>query len=198
MGVEVKTSNRITICGMTGTGKTVFAKSLMMTMSSETNPVGVLDPLDQFADIEEEGVLERVVPPPNQEGAMFDAMADRAMKRGNMSLFGEEAEMYVPERGKVGDPAMRAILRGRNRGVGITLITRRIAMLSKNFFSLSDHVFIFRHFSPNDISYLADFVGPETARRFMDLPDYYFAHFANGKTDFLKPIKIPTVPSARS
>ncbi len=69
-------------------------------------------------------------------------------------------------------------------------ITRRIAEMNKTFFSLCDHVIIFRHFSPNDIKYLTEFLGREWATVISGLEDFHFLHFRQGVVTQYPPLTL--------
>ncbi len=43
MSLEIQTSNRVTVCGMTGTGKTTFAREIARAMAGTGQPLMILD-----------------------------------------------------------------------------------------------------------------------------------------------------------
>lgn len=63
-------------------------------------------------------------------------------------------------------------------------------MLSKDMFSLSEHVFIFRHFSPNDIKYLAAYIGNEAAGSVRELADYEYLHYSGNVIHRCPPLEL--------
>lgn len=71
----------------------------------------------------------------------------------------------------------RLVRLGRHKGIGVVGITRRIANVNKTLPALSHHIISFRQTLPNDVGYLADFIGWKNASKLRDLPDYYYLHF---------------------
>ena len=104
----------------------------------------------------------------------------------------EESELYLPNISLAGvdKDISRLILQGRNRGIGIMAVTHSLSDFSKPFFKACKNVFIFYLFSPNDITYLRGFMGPEAAQ-IRNLPPYHFAHFSQGTTTLCAPIPYP-------
>jgi hypothetical protein len=66
---------------------------------------------------------------------------------------------------------------GRHKGIGIVGITRRIANVNKTLPALSNHIISFRQTLPNDVAYLADFIGWENAAKLKDMPDFTYLHY---------------------
>lgn len=179
MKISLKSTDRVTICGMPGTGKTTYMRSLLRGYPE----VYVYDPLDQYRDFPRHVPLRD-----NIED--FEAVCKRIWEKGNICFAVEESEMYFPQGKPLTPWAARIVLRGRNRGIGVIANTRRLAMLSKNFFSLCEHVFIFRLFSPNDISYLSAFIGDEPSRGVREMPDWAYVHYSGNLIHRCPPLRI--------
>ena len=184
--VIVKTSDRNTIAGMPGQGKSELARALAMYSPR----VFMFDPMDQYGDVAH---ALRVVPAKGQdEKEALEPLAARAMREGNVLLIVEEAEIALGEPYSAILPEMKAlVLRGRNRGVGLVAVTRRVANLSKTVFGLSEHVFLFKHFAPNDLEYLNRFIGKEWGQVISELPPWHFLHYSNGQVDRMPPLDVP-------
>ena len=60
--------------------------------------------------------------------------------------------------------------------MGIFAVTRRIQRLSKDFFDLSQHCFLFRC-GLKSRGYIADMIGWDDTRKLMRLPEYHFLHY---------------------
>ena len=75
----------------------------------------------------------------------------------------------------------RLVRLGRHKGIGVVAITRRIANLNKTVPALSQIIISFRQMLPNDVGYLADFMGWKNASQLRDLPDYHYLNY-DGKT----------------
>ena len=184
--VRVKTSDRITVAGMPGQGKSELARALALGSPR----VFMFDPMDQYGDVAH---AVRVVPAKGlDEKEALEPLAARAMREGNVLLIVEEAEIALGEPYSGILPEMKAlVLRGRNRGVGLVAVTRRVANLSKTVFGLSEHVFLFKHFAPNDLEYLNRFIGKEWGLVVSELPEWHFLHYSNGQVDRMPPLDVP-------
>jgi len=177
--VVLRSDHGATIAGMRGKGKTTLTMHILSKMPN----CFIYDPLDQYGALN----IQRYVP-------MYDTMAEfenvchSIWLHGNVLFAIEEAELYLPERKELTPYAKRIILRGRNRGIGFMAITRRIAMLNKTAFSLSDHVFLYPFFSKNDIDYCREFIGSESAAALRTLKKYYFIYYRDGIAKTLPPV----------
>jgi len=60
--------------------------------------------------------------------------------------------------------------------VGIVAVTRRIQRLSKDYFDLCQHLFVFR-IGLKSREYIADMIGWNLTRQIITLPQYHFLHF---------------------
>lgn len=168
-GLEIKSTDRVTVCGLPGTGKTTLAKYF----ASLTEPKCLIyDPLQQYEGFPEEC---RYIPRSDslQE---FDSICRRLRATGNITFIVEECERYIGQGKPLGENAFDLINRGRNWGVGIFAVTRRIQRLSKDFFDLCQHCFIFR-IGLKSRGYVADMIGWDETRKIMALPLYHFLHY---------------------
>lgn len=184
--LQIASDQVVTICGMRGTGKTTLMAALFRAMPRAT----ILDPLDQYDSLQTDA--KRCVVPGlgADERDVLETMCVDAWQKGNISLFVEEAELALPE-GKPLLPATKTVvLRGRNRGIGLVANTRRIAGLKKDVVALSDHVLIFGLFLPQDVDYVADFVGKEEAAKARTLAAFRFLHYHQGRVRLMAPIAV--------
>ncbi len=122
--------------------------------------------------------------------AEFENVCRQVWINGNILFVIEEAELYLGQDMALTPYAKKIILRGRNRGIGIMPITRRIALLNKNVFSLSDHVFLFAFFAKNDVDYCRAFLGAEYAAKLRGLTDYRFIYYGQGAAKICPAVKI--------
>lgn len=165
----IASDERITIAGMTGTGKTCLARFILRKFSK----VLVWDPLGQYEEF-------NAYHPDKGTKEEFDYVCQQVWDKGNILFCVEEAEGALHEGKDFSEYAYKVIHQGRNRGIGVMAVTRRIADLSKTMFGLSQHVYIFRFFSPNDIDYIKGFVGKEWAERIRNLPQFHFIYYGGG------------------
>lgn len=186
---NIKTTDRITVCGMPGMGKTEFCKYLSKIVLQTGTKLYVYDVLDQYEELDEYDNCERVVPHNIGKGE-FEELCRRVWTEGNATILAEEVELYLPEKGSLLSYTAQVAYRGRNRGIGVIGNTRRIADFSKKIFSLCDHVFVFRSFSPNDVKYIGNFFGKQWEDKIRGLKPYYFLHYHAGEVQERSPIKI--------
>ena len=145
----IKADDRICLCGLPGTGKTV-----MLEWLAELPPqTYVIDALQQYSDMGEEGDVYDLMQPGKNHLRYFPkaespkALEDIAKKLhriSNTTLIIEEAEAYLPQGKMLYDYTSSLIRRGRNWGIGVWLTTRRIQDINKRFFDLCQHVIFFR------------------------------------------------------
>ncbi len=164
----IESDEVITIGGMRGTGKTTLARFI----ASQFKNLFVWDPLGQYPE------FDRYVPQTNSLEE-FDRVARAIWERGNIIFMVEECENVLGERMSLTPYAFKIILQGRNKGIGLIAVTRRIANLSKTVFSLSNHVFLFRFFSPNDIKYCQEFIGKHWAEHLRTITRYNFLYYSS-------------------
>lgn len=168
--MNIKSTDRVTVAGLPGTGKTTLAKYLASLCMPR---VLIYDPLAQYDGFPDEN---RYIPK-SDSLSEFDAVCRELRMRGNITFIIEEAERYLGQGKPMGENTFDLINRGRNWGVGIFAVTRRIQRLSKDFFDLCQHVFLFRC-GLKSREYIADMIGKESTRQIMQLPLYHFLHFS--------------------
>ena len=174
--MELRSFDGVIVCGQRGTGKTSLQRHLLGLYRK----VLIFDPGDEFCEFPDlrklpKGSAASVVRyvPQTDRPEELDSIAGVIWKRMNVLLLVSEAELYLPVNRPLLPNISKIILRGRHRNIGTLIDTRRVNLLNKTVFSMAEWVFVFRHFSPNDIKYLNEFL-PEDAKALRDLPDYYF------------------------
>lgn len=167
--LEIKSTDRVTICGLPGTGKTTLAKYFGSLLEPR---VLIYDPLSQYTGFPDEC---RYIPKSDslQE---FDGICRQLRAKGNITFLVEEAERYMGQGKPLGENTFDLINRGRNWGVGVFCVTRRVQRISKDFFDLCQHCFIFR-IGLKSRGYIADMIGWDDTRKVMSLPVYHFLHY---------------------
>jgi hypothetical protein len=83
--------------------------------------------------------------------------------RDLMHLFVDEADLFAPQKPQVGDQPLLGVTenivrRGRNNGIGCTLITQRSAVLNKDVLTQVDGLVAMRMLSPQDRNAIDDWV----------------------------------------
>jgi DNA helicase HerA-like ATPase len=179
--IKLRSFDSITVCGMKGTGKTWLEKYGLLP---HYETVFVFDTNGEFPEYPS-------YEPETDSPRELDKVAKVIWEKRNCLLLVSEAELYLPVNGTLPPNVFKIITRGRHRNVGLIADTRRIANLNKTVFGLSEHAFIFRHFSPTDLEYLSKFI-PQDVRQLASLPDYHFWHYSRGKVEVCSPIIIPS------
>ena len=158
------TSDIITIAGKRGYGKTTLAKKIVSMMPR----VAIYDLMGEYEH-------KYAYIPLTSSIEEFDNWLKTLWSIGNVFILVDESDQIAPVE-KPLSPYMNKIINlGRHRGIGMGLVTRRIARLNKTAFSQSTEVFLFHHFVPNDLKYLKEFF-PD-ADRIRKLPKYKYLVF---------------------
>jgi len=173
--IDLDPTDRITICGIGGTGKTTFTKHVAsLFIATEDTHVVIYDPLAQyvkkFGTLEEDGC---VYIPRSDSQAEFEGMCQRLCAVENHTFIVEEAERYLRQGISLGSYAFDLINRGRNWGNGVVAVTRRIQTLSKDFFDLSQYCFFFKC-GLTSRDYVENLIGREAAKEIFGLKEYHF------------------------
>jgi len=179
--IDIKSTDRICISGLTGTGKTFLLRYLCSLI--EPNLL-IIDPLDQYDMFPNEC---RYIPKRETPNELED-ISRMLHARSNMVLVIEEAEQYISQ-GRAMLPYTSSLIRmGRNWGIGVWATTRRIQDINKRFFDLAQHCFFFRC-GLQSREYIANMIGKEyvyqnikpqqnkTGYTLLTLPDYHFLYY---------------------
>ena len=190
--LNIKTTDVLTIAGQRGTGKS----TLLRMIARAAKKIIVYDPLFEHGmlgvptgNVNDVRQLDRVVYQPlKNDEEEFEKFCKAAWEKDNVIVFVDEcdehADLYC-----LPTYFGRLVRLGRHKGIGVVAITRRIANLNKTVPALSQHIISFRQMLPNDISYLADFMGWKNASQLRDLPDYHYLDYdgRTGAIDVTKP-----------
>lgn len=169
MDIKVKSTDRVTLAGLPGTGKTTLTKYLASLCMPR---VLIYDPLAQYDGFPDEN---RYLPK-SDSLSEFDMVCKQLRMRGNITFVVEEAERYLGQGKPLGENAFDLVNRGRNWGVGIIAVTRRVQRISKDYFDLCQSCFFFRC-GLKSREYIADMVGKEVTRKIVTLPVWHFLHY---------------------
>lgn len=175
MILDIKNDELVTIAGMRKAGKTQLAMNIIKGLTTDYFIYDINDEYKEFPD-------DHRYVPQTESMEEFDSVCQMIWGRGNIIFFVDEAEQFMNVRKPLSQYMMLITRRGRHRGIGAVAITRRIAEFNKEFFSLSDHVFLFRVFSPNDIRYIQEFLGND-AEKLRHYPNYEYMHYSYGNIE---------------
>lgn len=168
------------ISGLRGSGKTYLAKDIIKTrLIPSKKDYYIYDLNDEYREFP----TENVYVPKTASETEFETVAKKIWETGDTVFDVDEAENYINVRKPLTESMIAITRRGRHRKIGSIAITRRIAEFSKEFFSLSDWVVLFKMFSPNDIRYIAEFLTKEDADRLSSLKPYHYLVYSQGKVE---------------
>jgi DNA helicase HerA-like ATPase len=170
--LAIKSSDRIGVFGQPGTGKTIFTKYLASLVPADH--LKILDPLDQYGGFPNEA---RIVPDDLNPGQEFDALCASLYQQGNMTLFVEEAQLYLPESTLLGIHTAMLLNRGRNYGLGIVVCSQRIQDINKRFFDLAQTIIFFRC-GMTSKRYIRNLVAHDAADAVYTLKDHEFIYYS--------------------
>ena len=175
-----KPDELMTISGLRGSGKTHVAEEIIKTRLIPSNiDYYIYDLNDEYRQFPPKNVYV----PKTTSDEEFETVAKKIWETGEVVFNIDESENFLNVRKPLTESMTAITRRGRHRQIGTIAITRRIAEFSKEFFSLSDWVILFRMFSPNDIRYVADFLSKEDADRLSTLKSYHYLVYHEGKVE---------------
>lgn len=181
-----KQDQLMTIAGLRGSGKSMLAKYIINTRFIPENiDYLIYDVNDEYTEFP---AKNRYVPKTDDIDE-FEKITKVVWNETNKVFTIDEAEQFMSVRKPLTDHMMLITRRGRHKNIGSIAITRRIAEFSKEFFSLSDWVILFKLFSPNDIRYVAEFLGKDYAELLRSLPPYHYLVYHDGKVEEYQPDK---------
>lgn len=171
--LHIKSTDLTTIAGLRGTGKTTLSNYLAKLCGDN---ILIYDPMNQYQSFKPE---HRYIPK-SDSMSEFDAVCRRVIARGNMVFFIEEAERYLGQGKLLGPDAYVLINRGRNWGIGVVAVTRRIQRLSKDYFDLCDNIIFFRcgTQSLKVRGYLEEMIGQTVCAQIRQLKQYHFIYYS--------------------
>lgn len=183
--LQIRNDDLVTITGIRGQGKSYLLKKII----AQTDSYIVYDAVHEHGSKDHvvcsdlnslsfhlnKGHKKLIYRPKFISIDEFDWICAAVYNSGNRHLYVEEANRVMPNN-KITLHASELIDLGRHRNVGMTVITRRIALLDKLPVSQSSHMMIFRTILPNDIKYLEEFIGP-IAQDAKQLTNYRFIYY---------------------
>jgi uncharacterized C2H2 Zn-finger protein/energy-coupling factor transporter ATP-binding protein EcfA2 len=195
--LEVDVSDKITVLGKTGSGKTNLIKVLISDILPDYKFI-LLDSLGNYSEYEGQANVEyHLVNPTNTEDV--DEIIYAALEAGDCMVVVDEVDRYQAKKGTMLNELVNL---GRNYGVGGIFAARRTAAVDKDILANSPYIFTFQHILPQDLDVLITwFAQPEET--FRSLQEYEAILFKDGEQVWAgkvpekpttKPTKKPTPP----
>jgi uncharacterized C2H2 Zn-finger protein len=191
--IEVDISDKITILGKTGSGKTNLIKVLISDIFPDYHYV-LLDTLGNFAEYEGKPNIEYYQVTPTDQTKVDDIIY-AALEEGNCMVVIDEVDRYKSKQGTMLNELVNV---GRNYGVGGIFAARRTADVNKDILANSPFIFTFQHILPQDLDVLIDWFGLDEAP-FRNLQEYEALLFEDGQQIWqgMVPEKPTTKPTAK-
>lgn len=183
----LKSSDRVFLVGVTGSGKSHLLRSIIRTFCAQNVRVMLYDSEAEHDDLEGFPGLTRYVPFDLDNLEEFEEICKTVWKGGNQVFAVENLDFYAPTMKPLPPVFKRLVGLGRKRGIGLVLTSRRIADVHKTPCSQCQHWFVFQTYLPGDVEYLTKFIG-ETALKAKDLRPWYFIHWERGTATLHSPI----------
>lgn len=168
----MKTTDRVLVCGMPGSGKTTMAKYLASAI-----PEGrllIYDTLRQYRNFPDKC---RYIPQHSDSVIEFDNVCKYLCSVKDFVFVIEEADLYMGQYMRFGTWTSELVNVGRNWGIGIIAVTQRIQEINKRFFGRCSHVFFFQC-GIQAKQYITDMVGKELCSQIMNLGDWAFIQYS--------------------
>lgn len=198
MKITINSSDRILVCGRTGSGKSVLINRLLIPQMTNfviydyKHEINVPDCVifSSAADFLRYPNNRRIIyRTTSGSDAEFDALCRQVFYRGNNTLICDEIAYHCDARKIM--PHHDLIMRlGRSKGVGIINCTQRPRGMHNNVISQCEHFFIFDLIQDTDRKKLAEFCGPDVIQRARDYHYFYFNIRNMEKPQLCRPIKI--------
>lgn len=198
--IQIRTDQHIFITGMTGSGKTEFAKTLYRGI-----PPGhcvIIDVKRELSDmgqiVHNAGAIEPVLNAGNNvvyQGYIdldeYDQVARVVYLRGNTILWIDEAATVIPEEYPLGKWFGLLFTAGRSRRATGWSLCQRPAKMDKTAISQSSHSFVFFMNQSHDKKAVAANL-PLSVEEIESTPQYHYWHYEQGmpKPQLCKPVRI--------
>lgn len=183
--MQIKTSDRVTLVGQTGSGKSFFARRLCA-------PIPRLLILDEKGELDDWGAQDwgprsarklfsdepfrlRWVPGPG-ETYRYEEFFQLAYEAGNLTVYIDELTAAVPHGTRPGPYLASLYQRGRSLGVGTIACTQRPAWVPMFTLSEAQWLVMFRLRLEVDRKRMAEQMGPEVLIPIRDPHGFYISH----------------------
>lgn len=202
----LKSSERYTIVGKTGTGKTYLAVELLVKNFSCVvfyNPkwdekdtgLPVVNSVEEVKQAFENDVYKLELRPltntREERRSEFNRLCRLMYSRGNCHLVVDELKALYKNHSDLVEWHDALLTRGRARNVGCTTITQRPTSIPMEAMSESENFFAFKLRLDSDVDRMVQLMGSEV-EDLGDLPNWWFYYYRDGMDSprKMKPIEV--------
>jgi hypothetical protein len=199
-------TERITVVGKTGSGKTQMSAWHLSTRNWDEIPWIIIDfkgdplltkiPAKEISvndEVPDEPGLYRMMPDSRLDAEALEGMFDRIHKRGNVGLYIDEGYQISPY-----SPGLARILtQGRSRHIPTMFVSQRPAWVSKFVYTETEYLVAFHLNALSDRKRVEEFL-PE-GRKVDRLPPFHSYHYDIGRDNLtvLRPVESEAAILAR-
>lgn len=203
MDIEIKSSDRVFICGKTGSGKSHLAINLILPKLANVIVYDVKNEIelpgyDIFYNIQDfkkypnrQHIIYRakeVYRNEKEADQEFNRLCKQAYLRGNTTLYLDELANRTGSNRIC--PYHDTIMRlGRSKGIGCINCTQRTRGVSNNILSQCEHFFIFKQNMKTDLDKLAEFCGEKIYEPLKEEFSFYYYRDGMDEPILCRPIK---------
>lgn len=191
--MQISPRDMVFICGKSGSGKSHFVKTLLLPRLPKwilwdykheyypQNYRGCIETHDIHVLITayNRGAPRIIFKPWDKSEFAFNTFCACILQMVNTTLIVEEVDQYATSY-KI-TPNLKTLVNvgSSGRGIGLITIARRTKRVNPDILSNAHHIIAFRQLRPEDLQYLAAFVGNEIYK-LPELPQYYFIWYFDG------------------
>lgn len=197
---NLKTDDVIVVCGKRRSGKTYFAKWLLLKF-----PRAIIWDYNHEYKLRNSAIvydLKNLIPtflsgkfryvifrPLVKTEQAFESFCQVCEKQRNVLVMIEEVERYATA--WLIQPSLKRLIdTGRHKGIGLLFTMRRTLRVNPDITFNADFIFAFSQHRPQDLEYLAEYMNPQTVFKLPKLPTFWFIVYEDrtGKTYVCKKV----------
>lgn len=172
-------SQKTTIIGYTGTGKTVLLKHIIRGMLEKKVRMFIYDTEHEheYPSYPFLTIYRPKYPPQTKESIdEFIEVCGKLAPLRNIELVIENINFFTNPKTYLPLHFADILYRGRKRGIGLIITTQRLAEAHASTRANCNHWFVFQTYLSNDKKYLEENIGKENVKKLEELSKYYFLY----------------------